>query len=124
MDSNPTCLFCGTEIKGRLDKKFCDDTCRNSYHNKHNKENNALIRNINAVLKRNRKILEELNPQGKITKHKDELLKRGFDFKYHTHSYTTKSAKTYHFVYEQGYLELDHDFYMLVVDQKWSKSST
>jgi len=122
MENPQACLYCGTEIKGRYDKKYCDDTCRNSYHNQQNKENNAYVRGINSQLKRNRKILEELNTQGKTTKHKDELLKRGFDFKYHTHQYTTKSGSTYHFVYEHGYLALDNDFYMLVVDQKWKNS--
>ena len=33
------CLECGTRIIGRADKKFCNDSCRNSYNNKFNKEN-------------------------------------------------------------------------------------
>lgn len=27
------CLFCGSELKGRSDKKFCNDFCRNNYNN-------------------------------------------------------------------------------------------
>jgi hypothetical protein len=26
-----TCLQCGTELRGRIDKKFCDDQC-NQFH--------------------------------------------------------------------------------------------
>lgn len=28
-----TCLNCDKTLKGRTDKKFCDDYCRNSYNN-------------------------------------------------------------------------------------------
>ena len=24
------CLYCGKPVKGRIDKKFCDDWCRNA----------------------------------------------------------------------------------------------
>ena len=27
------CLACGKPLKGRIDKKFCDDYCRNNYNN-------------------------------------------------------------------------------------------
>jgi len=30
---NKTCLACGKILKGRVDKKFCDDYCRNNYNN-------------------------------------------------------------------------------------------
>jgi predicted nucleic acid-binding Zn ribbon protein len=29
-----TCIFCGKVTKGRPDKKFCSDNCRNTYHNR------------------------------------------------------------------------------------------
>jgi hypothetical protein len=28
-----TCLFCEKPVKGRSDKKFCDDYCRAAYNN-------------------------------------------------------------------------------------------
>ncbi len=61
------CLTCGTSIKGRTDKKFCDDYCRNSYHNKLNSDDNNYVRNVNNVLRRNRRILEEIIPDGAET---------------------------------------------------------
>ena len=59
------CLECGDRIQGRSDKKFCTDYCRNSYNNKVNKESKNLIRNTNNQLRRNYKILSELNTKGK-----------------------------------------------------------
>ena len=32
------CLECGEPLKGRVDKKFCSDYCRNSHNNKVNKD--------------------------------------------------------------------------------------
>ena len=32
------CLECGTVLKGRSDKKFCSDYCRNTYNNKVNRD--------------------------------------------------------------------------------------
>ncbi len=72
------------------------------------------MRNVNSILSKNRRILVELNPEGKRKMHKDQLLKRGFDFDFHTSSHTTKSGDTYRFCYEQGYLLLEDGFILLV----------
>ena len=109
-----TCLECGEKIRGRTDKKFCSDYCRNAYHNKVNKESSNLVRNINNVLRRNYRILEELNPAGKTSVSRSKLLSNGFDFEYFTNIYTTKTGNRYHFVYDQGYLKLENDYYALV----------
>ncbi|ETN93746.1 hypothetical protein SAMN04487906_0170 [Zhouia amylolytica] len=108
------CLECNTKINGRADKKFCNDYCRNAYNNRLNKKSKNLIRNINNRLKKNYRILEELNPNGKRKTTKSMLLDKGFDFEYVTNLYHTKSGTTYYFVYDLGYLPLDHDYYMLV----------
>jgi predicted nucleic acid-binding Zn ribbon protein len=111
-----TCICCGRVIKGRSDKKFCDDYCRNNYNNQLKGDSNNYVRNINNILKKNRRILEEHFPEnekmGKITKEK--LLTAGFQFKYLTHTYTTHKGSTYSFCYEYGYLPLEHDWYLLV----------
>ena len=60
------CLECGEKIVGRIDKKFCTDYCRNSYNNKVNTESKNLIRNTNNRLRKNFKILSELNTTSKI----------------------------------------------------------
>lgn len=109
-----TCPECGTKIMGRVDKKFCSDGCRNAYNNKLKRSENNIVRNINGVLKKNRRIIEDLMPEGKATVHKDKLVKEGFSFDYFTNIYTTKAGTIYYFCYEYGYLPLENDFYALV----------
>ncbi|GAA0871553.1 hypothetical protein GCM10009117_06990 [Gangjinia marincola] len=108
------CLECGETIVGRIDKKFCSDYCRNAYNNKLNKDSKNLVRNINNRLRKNYRILEALNPNEKIKTSKYKLLERGFDFNYFTSIYTTKAGNVYYFIYDQGYLPLENDFYALV----------
>jgi len=72
------------------------------------------MRNVNNALARNRRILTELNPNGKVKTKRDLLLQKGFDFEYHTHTYTTRAGDVYRFCYEQGYLILNHEFVLLV----------
>lgn len=108
------CLDCGEVIFGRADKKFCSDQCRNNYNNRQNNDVTAFMKQVNAILRKNRRILAELNPSDKVTLHKDKLLNKGFNFSYFTHTYTTQKGSVYYFVYEYGYLPLDNGFYMLV----------
>ena len=72
------------------------------------------MRNINNILRKNRRILAALNPKGKSKVTKVELLDLGFKFSYFTNQYITKSGNVYHFCYEQGYLELQDGKYALV----------
>lgn len=108
------CLECGEKIVGRTDKKFCSDYCRNAYNNKINKDSTNLIRNVNNRLRKNYRILAELNPGEKTKTSKSKLLAKGFSFEYFTSIYTTKTGTVYYFVYNQGYLPLEGDFYALV----------
>ena len=109
------CLDCGTEIKGRADKKFCSDYCRNAYHNNANKDSNNLIRNTNNRLRKNYRILDGYTlKDGKTTTTKAKLQNKGFDFDFITSLYTTKKGAVYFFVYDLGYLPLDNDVYMIV----------
>ena len=113
-----TCLACNKPLKGRIDKKFCDDYCRNNYNNRQKAKdsNNSLIRNINNALLKNRKILESILSGDEETAkaNKEKLQRLGFQFKFITHIYTTKSGKTYFYCYDYGYLPLDNDWYLIV----------
>ena len=109
-----SCIECGEKIVGRIDKKFCSDYCRNAFNNKINKDQNNLVRNINNRLRKNYRILEELNPTDKTRTSRSKLLAKGFSFDYFTSIYTTKTGTVYYFVYDQGYLPLEGDFYALV----------
>jgi len=108
------CPECSEKIVGREDKKFCSDACRNSYNNKINKDSTNLMRNVNNTLRRNYRILADLNADGKTKTTKARLAGRGFDFNYFTNLLQTKTGNTYYFVYEQGYMALENDYYILV----------
>ena len=108
------CLDCGVPVKGRSDKNFCDDSCRNNYNNRLKAENMTFVRHVNVILKRNRSVLQKLNPEGKVKLTRDKLLKEGFNFSYHTHVYETFKGNIYHFCYEYGYLKLDKDEFLIV----------
>lgn len=108
------CPECGDRIIGRIDKKFCSDGCRNTYNNRNNKDAVNLIRNTNNKLRKNWRILEQLNPEQKTKTTRSKLLQLGFDFKLFTSIYTTKAGTIYYFVYNQGYLPLENDFLALV----------
>jgi hypothetical protein len=78
-----------------------------------------MMRNVNNVLRKNRRILSQLNPNGKSKVHRDKLLSLGYQFNYLTTIYRTKSGKEYHFCYEHGLLAIDNGYYALVVRQKY-----
>lgn len=109
-----SCLECGDKIVGREDKKFCSDGCRNAYNNKMNKDSTNYMRNINNKLRKNYRILMELNLDGKTKTTHSKLVSRGFDFEFFTNVLNTKTGSVYYFVYDQGYLALENDYYLLV----------
>lgn len=110
------CLSCSKPLKGRTDKKFCDDYCRNNYNNQLKAHNSNLVRNINNALGKNRRILDSLFVPGEemAKTSKEKLLQKGFQFKYITHLYSNKKGNTYFFCYDLGYLPLENDWYLVV----------
>lgn len=108
------CLECNEPVKGRVDKKFCSDYCRNSYNNKVNKDSKNLIRNINNRLRKNYKVLSDINVTGKTKTSRTKLYDKGFDFNFFTSIYKTKTGSVYFYVYDQGYLALENEMFLLV----------
>ena len=94
-----SCLECGDKIIGREDKKFCGDGCRNAFNNK---------------LRKNYRILCELNPEGKTKINRNTMISKGFDFDYCTSILKTKTGNTYYFMYDYGYMETDNRYFVLV----------
>ena len=111
------CLECGTKIIGRVDKKFCNDQCRNNYNNRQNRDETSFMVKVNRNLIKNRRILKLLNPKGKAKLKKQKLEAEGFNFKYFTHVYKTKEGRVYYFCYEYGYLPLENGYFALVVNK-------
>jgi len=117
------CLNCGNLITGRIDKKYCDDLCRNAYHNDQNRDTSKYVRQVSRILMNNRRILFELNPDDKSKTTRSKLLSKGFDFNYFTNIYTTKAGAVYYFCYEKGYLALENEWYMLVTNLDVAKQN-
>jgi len=115
-----SCLFCEKTLFGRIDKKYCNDYCRNSYNNERKSKNSKWIRKINKILASNRKILKTLLAETEETRKikQEELIMKGFVFTYFTHQYLTKKGAVYYFVYEYGYLYLDNDWILLVKNKE------
>ncbi|MEO8069074.1 MAG: hypothetical protein ABI599_15360 [Flavobacteriales bacterium] len=118
------CLQCGEKLVGRTDKKFCSDACRSLHHYSANNSPINYVRNVMNTLRRNRRILEELVPEGKpVRMHRERLLQKGFDFNYHTHLSRTTTGNDYVFVFEYGYLPLGNDWYTLVLRTEYLERS-
>lgn len=114
MKEKRLCPVCKDEIIGRVDKKFCSDQCRNTYNNEKYSMNNTLIQKVNRVLKKNYSVLESLNKSGKTKVNRSKLLQEGFDFNYFTSIYKTQKGGIYYYCYDQGYLSLSDDLYLLI----------
>lgn len=109
------CLACGKPLKGRTDKKFCDDYCRNAHNNKNKAEEPLVVKELWQVLKKNRRILEEmLGAEEMIKQPRTKFITKGFQFNFHTHQYTNKKGNIYTFCFEYGYLSLEGDWLLIV----------
>ncbi|CAA7195921.1 MULTISPECIES: hypothetical protein [Chryseobacterium] len=108
------CLECGEKILGRSDKKFCNDACRNAFNNKQNKDSTNLMRNINNKLRKNYRILKEINTEGKTKVARSKLDGLSFDFDYFTSLKVYKNGSEYKFIYDYGYKMLEDDFILIV----------
>jgi hypothetical protein len=100
---------------GRSDKRFCSDQCRSTYNNRRNCEPNKYVREINAVLRKNRRILDSLNPGGRVKVPRMRLKQEGFDFRYHTSVEHAREGGVCYYCYDQGYVPLGRSYYLLVI---------
>ena len=111
------CQECGTSIKGRADKKFCDDQCRANHNNRINSSETHYMRAIIHVLRRNRRILKDLNRTGKTKVDRFKLHHKGFDFTYFTNIEETRKKGRYYYCFDQGYVLLKDGNFLLVSRQ-------
>ncbi|HYC83876.1 MAG TPA: hypothetical protein VEB86_01585 [Chryseosolibacter sp.] len=110
-----TCLECLAPLKGRADKKFCCDLCRTAHNNRLNSRRNNYMKNVNNILRRNRRILTELNAEGRKRVSIEKLKARGFNFNYYTNKSRTRAGGEYYYCYEHGYMPMEKDHCLLVV---------
>ena len=120
------CLSCNKPVKGRSDKKFCDDYCRNKFNNLRRLETNSLIRKINRILQRNRSILESALPSGEKMRRTSRLnlADKGFRFNHFTHKNKNKKGQVYHYCYDYGWLDLDRENCIVVKNRDQSATET
>lgn len=113
-----TCKYCGALLKGRADKIFCHDYCRNNFNNQLKATDRQLpmVRNISNALMKNRKILSSLLPENQetIKANRDKLSEMGFIFRYITEVYTARNGNTYHYCYDHGYRQLENGWVLIV----------
>jgi hypothetical protein len=107
-------MECGLTLRGRADKKFCDDSCRSIYNNKRNSETSAYMKRVNGILRKNRIILSQYVHDGKGKASKKQLISEGFNFDFFTSTFINKEGKTYFYCYEHGYLPIENEWYFLV----------
>ncbi len=114
MEEKRLCPVCNDPIIGRVDKKFCSDQCRNTFNNERYSSGSVIVQKVNRVLKKNYSILKTLNASGKTKIKRSKLLQEGFDFNYFTGIYKTQKGHAYQLVYDQGYLALSDELYLLI----------
>jgi hypothetical protein len=112
------CLYCDKPIKsGRSDKKFCDSGCKDAYYNALKTGEHKEIKEIDTILKRNRRILKKIYNPKKPEKliNREVLIKAGFEFGFHTHFVVTKfKANEFVFCYDFGYREAEKDNFKVI----------
>jgi predicted nucleic acid-binding Zn ribbon protein len=99
------CLTCGHSLRGRTDKKFCDDNCRSVFNNKKHEDEKGFVKKVNHQLLKNRRILASYVDDAKGTEMvpKKLLFHLGFHFNYFTHTAISKEGITYYCCYDHAY---------------------
>lgn len=109
------CLTCNQALLGRSDKKYCDDQCRNRFHNQKNGHSSAYMKSVNHTLRKNRLILLSLYEKGHLQVSRQTLGQFQFSFEFYTNIITNTHGNDYIFCYELGYLPLESGYFALVV---------
>lgn len=103
------CLFCGKELIGRSDKKFCDDGCRNNYGYQRNKCDKDIVNKINKSLLYNRNVLKSIAKHGKKIVRVQILVNNNFNFDVMTGIYKTCKHHEYKLLYDYAYRYINDD---------------
>lgn len=101
-------MQCSKPLAGRSDKKFCDAYCRNTYNNKNKAQEEVYIQEVNTRIRKNRRILKTLCPEGKATVRKEILETMNYDFNFFSGLF--KSKLLYYLVYDYAFSPItDHN---------------
>lgn len=109
------CRACEKILRGRSDKKFCNDHCRNTHNNRLRAPETTFIRNITLVIRRNRAILKSVLGENKnASVERNMLIEQGFRFRYHTHLENQSQGEHVVCCYDVGYLPAEKDKVLVV----------
>lgn len=98
------CQHCGKEFKGRSNKKFCSNVCKNNFHNEVYRRSNKIVVDLDKKLHKNRSVLKDMFEVYRSSPISLDILKaRGFDENFHTHTFNAPSGDRYVMVYEVGF---------------------
>ena len=105
METEKQCLYCRKNIRGRSDKKFCNDYCRNYYNQGLKEKEGVAEKKINQILSRNRRVLQQISEEGHyVCLPRERLMSMGFDPRFCTELYFTKSKTACFFCYDYGFV--------------------
>jgi predicted nucleic acid-binding Zn ribbon protein len=110
------CAYCGDPIKGRDDKRFCNDGCRNSFNNETKRgRDTRMFKDVRASLNLNRRILLKFSPARKNYAKVSafDLLRNGYNFHYCTH-FTTLCKKKLTCCFDVGFVELEKSILLVI----------
>ena len=113
------CKQCGQPINlsvGRKDRLFCNEICKNRYHNEQIYEEQQEVKRIQLILKKNRRILKKMfTRKDRDLIAKERLLKEGYEFDYHTHFVISKTKQyPYTFCFDYGYRKVNEELFKVV----------
>jgi hypothetical protein len=68
-----------------------------------------MIQTTNSALRKNRRILKSLCPEGKTVVRRKILVDMGFDHRYFTNLYRSKKGGTYYLCYDYGFAPISEE---------------
>jgi len=124
-----TCEECGKEIRGRSDKRFCDDVCRNNFNRKKRLAEQVIIPEealeVVRAIKKNYRLLKSvaegdytLLPEGLPA-----LLRKGFNPNYFT-SIRHIDGDLYRFCFDCGFAIEEDRIILRIREQQLQLSGT
>ncbi|MBN8838366.1 MAG: hypothetical protein J0I09_13975 [Sphingobacteriia bacterium] len=111
--------MCSKAIKGRSDKKFCSDNCRVAFNNQTNNGKNLFVKNVNSILIKNRKILEEFSSRNVSSVSKMVMLQKGFNFHFFTNMSQSENGGNSYFCYDHGYYTTHNETCVLLKQKEY-----
>ncbi|MBV9986036.1 MAG: hypothetical protein JO301_00035 [Chitinophagaceae bacterium] len=108
------CGYCGRSLdplKGRADRRYCDERCRYNKHNRDKQQRDPEVARINKILQDNLVILTRCHADKQVPVYdRQTLLRLGFSFDYYT-----MVKGDYFFCYYYGYTNARKENHILIV---------